>query len=255
MNLHSNTLSSTEKALKILMAFSPRNQEMGTIELSRKLGFHKSTVSRLLQTLTAHGFLQQNLETKKYLLGRSAAEIGNAVINSLNNALVTIAGPYLFELSEQVSESVALEQLSGTNVILASHVEGRRHIRFSFLLGEQLPINVAAGAKAILAYCPPEFVDTCLKKKFVRFNERTIVSKKQFRELLKQVRKTQIAFDKGERYEDTFAIATPIFNHESMPVAAVVIAGPAFRMTPQFLNDTVAPLKKTAAEISQRLFF
>jgi IclR family KDG regulon transcriptional repressor len=253
--MKSNNLSSTEKALKILRAFAPQNQEMGTLELSRKLNIHKSTVSRLLQILTAQDFLQQNQETKKYLLGRAAAEIGNAVINSLNNALVTIARPYLAQLSEQVSESVALEQLSGTNIILASHVEGRRHIRFSFSLGELVPINVAAGAKAILAYCPAELVDRCLKKKFVRFNERTIVSKKRYRELLKLVQETAIAYDRGERYEDTFAIATPIFSHEGPPVAAVVIAGPAFRMTPQFLNDTIAPLKKTAEEISQRLFY
>ena len=255
MRSESGSSSSIEKALKILLAFTPQNYEMGTLELSRKLGIHKSTVSRLLQILTANGFLQQNLETKKYLLGRSAAEIGNAVINSLNNALVTIARPYLSQLCEMLSESVALEQLSGRNVILASHVEGRQHIRFSFRLGEQLPINVAAGAKAVLAYCPPEFVDECLKKKFVRFNERTIVSKKQYRELLKKVRETAIAYDKGERYAEAYAIDTPIFNHEGMPVAAVVIAGPAFRMTPKFMADAVEPLKKTAAEISERLFY
>ncbi len=248
-------LSSTEKALSILKAFTPQNNEMGTLELSKKLDIHKSTVSRLLQILSACEFLQQNPETKKYQLGRAAAEIGHAVISSLNNALVNIARPFLAQLSERVSESVALEQLSGTNIILASHVEGRRHIRFSFSLGEQLPINVAAGAKAILAYCSPEFVDRCLKKKFVRFNERTIVSKKQYRELLRQVRATGIAYDKGERYEDTFAVATPIFNHESKPVAAVVIAGPAFRMTPQLLDDTIAPLKQTASEISRRLYY
>jgi DNA-binding IclR family transcriptional regulator len=250
-----NHLSSIEKALKILRAFTPQNHEMGTLALSRKLDMHKSTVSRLLQILAAQEFLQQNQETKKYRLGKAAAEIGNAVINSLNNALVTIAQPHLAQLSEQVSESVALEQLTGTNITLATHVEGRRHIRFSFSMGEQVPINVAAGAKAILAYCPPEFLDKCLKKKFTRFNEHTIVSKKRYRELLKQVQKTGIAYDYGERYEDTFAIATPIFNHEGLPVAAIVIAGPAFRMTPQFLNDTIAPLKKTAEEISQRLFY
>ena len=94
-----------------------------------------------------------------------------------------------------------------------------------------------------------------MKKKFSRFNEHTIVSKKRYRELLKQVRNTGIAYDYGERYEDTFAIATPIFNHEGLPIAAIVIAGPAFRMTPQFLNETIAPLKKTAEEISQRLFY
>ena len=64
------------------------------------------------------------------------------MINSLNNALVTIAQPYLAQLSEQISESVALEHLTGTNITLASHVEGRRHIRFSFRPGEQVPINV-----------------------------------------------------------------------------------------------------------------
>ena len=247
-------LSSTEKALKILKAFTPQNHEMGTLELSRKIGIHKSTVSRLLQVLASNEFLQQNPETKKYLLGKAAAEIGHAVINSLNNDLVNIARPFLVELSEQVNESVALEQLSGTNIILASHVEGRRHIRFSFSPGEQLPINVAAGAKAILAFCPAEFVDNCMKKKFVRFNERTIVSKKKYREILKQVYQTGIAYDRGERYEDTFAIATPIFNHSGAPVAAVVVAGPAFRMVSEFLDAAIAPLKNAAAQISQRLF-
>jgi IclR family acetate operon transcriptional repressor len=134
-------------------------------------------------------------------------------------------------------------------------VEAQGHIRFAFRLGELVPINVAAGSKAMLAFCTPEFVDACLRTKFVRFNEKTIVSKKEYRRLLIEIRKTGIAYDKGERYEDAYAIATPIFNHERTPVAAVVIAGPAFRMTPQFLSDTIEPLKKTAAEISQRLFY
>lgn len=237
------------------MAFTPYNHEMGTLELSKKLGIHKSTISRLLHVLTAHDFLQQNPDTKKYFLGRTAAEIGNAVIKSLNNAIVTIAHPHLTELSEKIGESVALEMLTGHKVILAGHVEGQGHIRFSFSLGEQVPINVAAGAKAILAFCKAGFVDACLKPKFVRFNAHTIVSRKQYRALLKEVQKTGIAYDKGERFEDSYAIATPIFNHERSPVAAVVIAGPAFRMTSQFLSDTIEPLKKTAAEISQRLFY
>ena len=247
-------MSSTEKALKILMAFTPHNHQLGTMELSKKLGIHKSTVSRLLHLLAANGFLQQNPETKKYMLGRAAAEIGNAVIKSLNNEVVIIAQPYLNELSDTVGESVALEIVSGTDVVLAYHNEGRGHIRFSFQLGERVPIHVAAGAKTILAHRSPEFVDLCLKRKFNRFTGNTIVSKKQYRELLVRVRKTGIAYDNGERYEDTKAIAAPILNHGGLAVAAVVIAGPAFRLTPHFLADVVAPLKRTAKSISNRLF-
>ncbi|MGD9366224.1 MAG: IclR family transcriptional regulator [Desulfobacteraceae bacterium] len=248
------TMSSTEKALKIMMAFTPHNHPMGTLELSKKLGIHKSTVSRLLNLLADNGFLQKNSETKKYMLGRAAAEIGNAVLRSLNNEIVTIAQPHLNELCEAVGESVALEVVSGTNVVLAYHCEGRRHIRFSFQLGEQVPLHVAAGAKTILAHSPPEFVELCLQGKLNRFTDNTIVSKTRFRKLLSEVRETGLAYDNGERYEDTRAIATPILNHDGNAVAAVVIAGPAFRLTPEFLKDVVVPLKQTAADISQRMF-
>ena len=153
-----------------------------------------------------------------------------------------------------MGESVALEVVSGTNIVLACHVEGRQHIRFSFQLGEQVPINVAAGAKAILAYSTPEFTSQCLQRRFQRYNAHTIVSKKKFRALLEDVRQSGIAYDRGERFQDTLAVAAPIFNHQGQPVAAVVIAGPAFRLTRQFLDQVLDPLKQTAADISQRLF-
>jgi IclR family acetate operon transcriptional repressor len=255
MNDKQTTLSSTEKALKILLAFAPYNYEMGTLELSKNLGIHKSTVSRLLRLLAAHGFLQQNPDTKKYALGRSVVEIGNAAVKSLSHTIVGIAHPFLNSLSETVGESVALEVLTGTDIVLAGHVEGRHHIRFTFNPGEMVIINVAAGAKAILAFSDPELVRQCMKKKFVRYTKNTIVSKREYRGALETIREAGISYDRGERFEDSYAIAAPIFNSEKKPVAAVVIAGPAFRMTDQYLKEAITPLKKTAREISRRLFY
>jgi IclR family KDG regulon transcriptional repressor len=254
MNPTTERMSSTEKALTLLMAFTPHNNPMGTLELSTKLGIHKSTVSRLLHLLTDMGFLHQNPETKKYILGRAALEIGNAGLRSLNNEIVTIAQPYLNRLCEEVGESTALEVVSGSNVVLAYHCEGRGHIRFSFQLGEHVPIHVAVGAKAILAHSTPEFVDRCLKGTLKKFTEKTIVSKTQYRKLLSEVRKTGLAYDHGERYEDTRAIAAPILNHDGIAVAAVIIAGSAFRLTLRFFAEVEKTLKKTAADISHKLF-
>ncbi len=247
--------SSAEKALNILLAFAPYNNEMGTTELSIKLGLHKSTTSRLIKLLVATNFLQQNPMTKKYMLGRSAQKIGNATARSLDSRLLTSAQPCLTELSQQTGESVALELLAGTNVVLAMHVEGPSHIRFNFQQGELLPINVAAGAKVILAHSTPEFLDICLQQPFERFNDNTIVSKKDYRRLLHEIRQTGIAFDRGERYQDTHAIAVPIMNSDGPPKVAVVIAGPAFRLNDQFLKSVVAPLRQTSEKISKLLFF
>ena len=246
--------SSAEKALTILLAFAPYNNEMGTTELGRKLGIHKSTVSRLIKLLVATDFLQQNPLTKKYMLGKSALKIGNATTRSLDSKLLTVSQPYLTELSQLIGESVALEMLTGTNVVLALHVEGPSHIRFNFQQGEQVPINVAAGAKVILSCIKPKLVELCLQQEFTRFNEFTIIAKKTYRKLLKEIKQTGIAYDRGERYRDTHAMATPIHSPDGAPKAAVVIAGPAFRLTDEFLESAIIPLKATAEKISNHLF-
>ena len=248
-------LSSTEKALKILRYFAPDNREAGTLELSRNLGIHKSTVSRLLHLLKEHGFLEQNPETRKYVLGRAAAEIGNAAVASVRDNIVALARPHLNELCAVVGESVALEVLSGSSVILAHQVEGQRHIRFSFIPGERTPLHVAAGAKAILAHCEPDFVDRCLKGSLRRYTPRTVSSKRKFLDALEEIRKTGIAFDKGERYEDVWAMAAPVFRHDGSPAAAVVIAGPAVRWNDAFIETAIPHLRETANAISGRLFF
>ena len=245
--------SSAEKALNILLAFSSSTKEMGTTELSQKLGMHKSTTSRLIKTLVAANFLQQNPATRKYLLGMSAYQIGYAANRSLDSRLLSIAQPHLYELAQQTGESVALELLSGTNVILASHVEGPSHLRFNFQQGEIVPINVAAGAKAILAHSDADFLESCLQREFEKFNEQTIVSKKKYRALLKQVRKDGISYDRGERYVDIHAMAVPIHYGGITPKAAVIIAGPASRLTDSFLKSADQPLRETASKISELL--
>ena len=54
MKEKANSYTSTEKALKILLSFAPQNQEMGTLELSNKLGIHKSTLFRKIRRLGIH---------------------------------------------------------------------------------------------------------------------------------------------------------------------------------------------------------
>ena len=249
----SSNESSAEKVLNLLLAFSASSIEMGTTELSLKLGMHKSTASRLIKTLVNSGFLQKNPSTKKYLLGSSAYRMGSAAARTLNTRLLAVAHPHLYNLAQKTGESVALEMVSGINIILAAHVEGPSHLRFNFQQGEVVPINVAAGAKAILAFSSADFIESCLQGEFEQFNERTIVSKEQYRKLLKKVRAEGISYDRGERYVDIHAMAVPVIYPDGSPRAAVLIAGPASRLTDPFLKATAPALKEAAKNISRSL--
>ncbi len=100
----------------------------------------------------------------------------------------------------------------------------------------------------------PKLVEIFLEQKFQKFNENTIVSKTEYRKLLKEIKKTGIAYDKGERYLNTHAMATPIYNFEGQTKAAVVIAGPAYRLTDSFLESAIPALQETAEKISKLLF-
>jgi len=248
-------INSIEKALEILLAFTPSNQEMGTMEISQKLGFHKATVSRILLILTKLGFLQRDKQTKKFRLGQAVITLGVAVNQSLNNNLVHISKPYIDRLRDLVKETVILEVLSEGTTLIAYIAEGPRMVRLAGNIGDRIPINAAAGAKAILAYSDPEIRKTLLDAKMHRFTKDTITDPAVLQQQFEEIRRQGVSFDIDEIDEGTSAIGVPIFNHEKKPVASIVIAGPSQRITANDNLTMVAALKEAAAEVSAQLYY
>jgi IclR family KDG regulon transcriptional repressor len=237
------------------MFFTPHNKEMGAAEVVEKIGLHRSTVTRLLHVLTRRGFLQQNPSTKKYSLGRSTAKIGRAVTQSLDSQLINIAQPHVDALRDAVGETAALEVFSETNTILAYNAKGPRLVQVSFRIGDRLPVHVAAGAKAILAFLPVDVAEALIPKKLIRFTPHTITNRKVLIKQLAEIKEKGVATDCGERDEDVHVIAAPVFNHEKNPIAAVVISVPVSRKETLTDPKTIKLLKETTAAISARLLY
>src|SRR4051794_41985739 len=62
-------LEAVERAMKVLDAFLDVQGEAGTNELARRTGINASTVSRLLSTLVAGGYVEHVPENGRYRLG------------------------------------------------------------------------------------------------------------------------------------------------------------------------------------------
>lgn len=244
-----------EKALDILEVFIPDNRELGTAQISEKLGLHRATASRTLLLLTQKGFLQQNPETKKFSLGRMALLLGKSVVNSLKSGIVTIAKPFIDNLRAELNETVALEQLVENSTMLVYISEGQRRHRMAGGLGDRIPINAAAGAKAILAYSDPEFVRNLLgaHPTFESLTPYTITDQETFIRQLRTVRLNGYAFDEQEIDIGINAFGVPIFNHDNLPVAALAVIGPAHRVSLSKADNILPPLKNAAQQISTLL--
>jgi IclR family transcriptional regulator, KDG regulon repressor len=245
--------NSIEKALEILMTFTPYNQELGTGEISQKLGLHMATASRILRTLADKGFLQQDPDTKKFTLGPAASDIGRAYTNGLSSNLVQLVKPYIDDLRSTLEETVVLEILSGTSTVMAYVAEGPQRVRLAGTVGDRLPAHAAAGAKAILAFLPSDVVHRFIGDNLKQLSPNTITDPDAYALELEKIRRKGYSLDKGEIDVGINAVGVPIFNHEEEPIAAIVVVGPSQRVTGKNDSEIVLGTKKTAQEISKRL--
>jgi DNA-binding IclR family transcriptional regulator len=249
------THRSLEKALEILLTFAPHNPELGTLELGQRLGFHPSTVNRLLHVLARYGFVEQNPETRKFVLGHAIVDLGMAVQQSLSGRLTRIAVPYVEKLRSQLGETVVLEVKGSLHTTIAHIAEAPGPIRLKENVGASHGYNAAAGAKSILAFSTDAFRERVLRQGLPRFTPRTITDPENLQKHLREIRRRGFAFDDEERNMEIRAFGCPIFDHEGNPVAAVAVAGPAHRITWERRDEIVPALKETAADISARLYY
>jgi DNA-binding IclR family transcriptional regulator len=246
--------SSIEKALDILIAFSPDNREMGTTDLSGRLQYHPATVNRILQILCHKRFLQQNARSRKFTLGPATFQLGRTIFESISGNLVHIAMPHLISLCEKVGETVVLEVLSQNQSLVTYIAQGKSSLSIGPRIGDRVPVHAAAGAKAMIAFYESGAIERFLKDPIQRFTPRTITSLKVLRREIAGARKFGVAFCREEMAEGVNAMGAPIFDHENRPVAAVVIAGLASRVRCSIKSALVEELQKTARDISAQLF-
>lgn len=247
--------TSVEKTLTILSSFLPNNRGKGTVEISNETGIHVSTVSRLLQILSSHGYLQHDPRSKKYSLGKIVLQMAQAVHLSLNDQLVVIAQPFIDELRDDLKMDVALSVLINDSLMHVYRAQASQQNKIRYKIGNIIPFHATAGGKAILAFSAPELVDSLLKNEFIPLTSKTITDPDQFRDCLSECRKNGIATDLGEIFEKYYYIAAPVFNYKKKPVAAVN-AG-EYVNTPKegFHPEIIRRVKDTAAKMSNKLFY
>lgn len=253
MRSKASTSNAIDKTLIILSSFASHNHEWGTIELSRRLGFHKATVSRILLSLSRHGFLNQDSRTKKFTLGPQVMKLSGALRRSLKTNLVYAAKPFVDELRDAIKETVILEVLSGKSTSMVYIAEGPRLVRLAGTIGAPLPIHAAAGGKAIVAFLSREERNKLLSGKLKRFTPNTMTGRREVEKELLGIREKGVAYDREEIDEGTGAVGCPIFDDERRPVASIVVAGPYERIKESCETRIVPALKSTAARISGSL--
>jgi DNA-binding IclR family transcriptional regulator len=224
------TIQSVDRAARILKALASGPRRLGVSELAERLDLSRPTVHGLLQTLQAHGFVEQDRDSDKYQLGAGLLQLGNSYLdlNELRGRSIVHAE----RLAARADAAVRVGVMHGSSVIVVHHVFRPDATLQILEVGAQLPVHASALGKAMLAHAPAAVVDDLTSESLPKLTGRTLAAA-GLRDELEQVRERGYARERDEAVLGESSIAAPIFDHAGHPVGAIGVVGDTDRIVPR----------------------
>jgi DNA-binding IclR family transcriptional regulator len=141
--------------------------------------------------------------------------------------------------------------MEAARVIYIDKIEPARSVRMITRVGASNPVHCTSVGKAILAFLPEDRANEVVRRtRFERFTHRTIANEEALRVEMEKTRRRGYAVDDEEFEEGLRCIAVPLLDAQRLPVAAVSISGPSFRVTAQKLPTIANQLLQCVRGIS-----
>lgn len=242
-------VQSIYRAAAILGALRQAGRPLSVTEVSQALKLHRTTIHRMMMSLVDVGYVHHDPERGLYRLGLGLVELGTAVLQQID--LVSVARPYVLELSNRTNETTFLAILHDRSAVYVEKAESPRSVRTSVTVGQRHPLHATSVGKAILAFLPPEQRDRILTGyTLTQYTDQTITLLPDLLTELEVTRKRGYALQLEERDPDVNGVAAPVFTADGL-VGALCISGPSNRVTLSVLDEFAEWVTSTAAVISR----
>ncbi len=214
------------RAMSILAAFGVEDTHLSLAELSRRTGFHRSTVLRLARTLAMDDYLAQRPDGT-WRLARAAGWLGACYQATFN--IAEIVQPVLRDVSATTGESATFYVREGKQRICMARVEGPKSIRHHVRIGAALPLELGSPGRVLLAFSgePGEPYES--------------------------VRRAGYMISLGERDAEVSSISAPVYGINWTLQGAICISGPISRLTESVLLELKEPILTAASRLSRSM--
>jgi DNA-binding IclR family transcriptional regulator len=213
-----------EKANYILHAVSEEPNKLRLIDLSAKLGIHKSSMFSLLQTMEAVNWVAKD-KADTYMLGSAFGFLGNVYLRS--NSLIQAFHREAAISKVKIGETIQLGRLEGKEVLYLAKEEMPSPVRIVSDPGMKFPAHATALGKTLLTDLTSEqlkelFPDEDLQ----RLTPHTLDEVSALFKVLKEVMQQGYALDEQESVIGFICVAAPVRNEAGGIIAAVSCSMP-----------------------------
>ena len=200
-----------------------RHGEISAADLAIVLDEPLSSTYRMLQSLTAIGWIDRGPRRGSYRLGLRLMTIGGLIEDSID--IRESALPYLRSLLHDVGATSFLCLRRDARAVCVERLEGQSVRSLAMRLGGSLPLYAGAAPRALLAFLPASEQRAVLRSNHRLPGDPAQPDRADLERDLALVKKQGYAVSDGDVTPGVAALGAPVFNHRHELVAAISISG------------------------------
>lgn len=245
-------VTSVDRALTILELLAEKNQGMSTSDLSRRVRIPKSSMSYLLRTLVARGYVRRDPETGHHTLGIRLLSLGGQAMQGLE--LRDIAMPHLRHVVERTHLDTHLAILDHGDAVYVERIESPGFIKMATWIGRRMVPHVTGVGKALICCHERAAVEEILAIHPLRpITPKTITTLPRLMAELEKTRLRGYAIDDEEHEARVRCVAAPVFAGTGEVVAAIGVSGTVGQISDDALPKIGNLIRSTALKFSAQL--
>lgn len=198
--------------------------ETTTAELAARLGEPRSSVYRLLRSLSSLGLAEEGAQPGGYRLGLAVLRLGSVALSQLE--VRQVARPLIERLHDECEETVFLCVRRDRRAVFVDRIDGRRAASVAVGPGGSLPLHAGAAPRALLAFAPRPEWDAYLEREEPReprsgapLAAAAVVAE------LERTLAAGIAVSDGDLVEGIAALGAPILDYRGAVRGAIAVSG------------------------------
>lgn len=235
-----------------IIEFIAENQRASLVAICRKLGFPKTSVYQILNTLCERGYLLYSQSDGSYSLSLRFFGLGNRAL--LNVDIRLEAQPVLYELMMEVKQTCHLGILEGYEAVYLAKAFYEGSAVVNSWVGKRLNLQTTAMGRVLLAWRPAvEAMELLRRNPPAQLTPNTVTDPQEYLKGLELVRQRGWAQENGENRVGIRCVAAPVRDVTGKVIAALGISGLSAEITDDALVSLSQQLCRAAEKLSQRL--
>ena len=244
-------LGATARSFAILEHVANSQGPVDVLDIIASLKLPKATAYRLVDWFITQGYLSREPGRRRLIVG---PKLTNFAFGALSSSMRNDAPHVVLQrLVNTLNETCNIGTLLNGEVVYLDRVEAEDWpLRLHYTTGSRVPLHCSAIGKLYLSLAPAprrRRLLQCLELR--RFTERTITDEARLDAELRQIRREQLSFDRGEFLVGVICVAVPVIGKNGELLAALAIQAPEARMNLQTARRHMPTLRNAAIELAK----